>query len=99
MTSRCCDVRSPLTSVPERGLVEVSRGKGTFGTQPKITQEPTETTGFVEEKLRSAPSHGNGPTNTLSIYRKEKHDVPRQSTCRGRCSRRAHYNSNAMGRR
>jgi DNA-binding GntR family transcriptional regulator len=92
-------MRSPLTSVPERGLVEVSRGKGTFGTQPKITQEPTETTGFVEEKLRSAPSHGNGPTNTLSIYRKEKHDVPRQSTGRSRCSRRAHYNSNAMGRR
>jgi len=60
-------MRSPLTSVPERGLVEVSKGKGTFGTQPKITQEPTETTGFVEEKLRSAPSHGNGPTNTLSL--------------------------------
>src|SRR5947209_7709872 len=33
----------------ERGLVEVRRGKGTFVTQPKITQELTELTGFVED--------------------------------------------------
>ena len=32
----------------ERGLIEVRRGKGTFVTQPKITQELTELTGFVE---------------------------------------------------
>jgi GntR family transcriptional regulator len=33
----------------ERGLVEVRRGKGTFVIQPKITQELTELTGFVED--------------------------------------------------
>ena len=33
----------------ERGLIEVRRGKGTFVTQPKITQELTDLTGFVED--------------------------------------------------
>ena len=33
----------------ERGLVEVRRGKGTFVAQPKITQELTDLTGFVED--------------------------------------------------
>jgi GntR family transcriptional regulator len=33
----------------QRGLVEIRRGKGTFVTHPKITQELTELTGFVED--------------------------------------------------
>jgi UTRA domain len=40
---------APAGSLIERGLVEVRRGKGTFVTLPKITQELTELTGFVED--------------------------------------------------
>jgi GntR family transcriptional regulator len=42
-------VRRAIRNLIERGLVEVRRGKGTFVTQPKITQELTELTGFVED--------------------------------------------------
>jgi GntR family transcriptional regulator len=42
-------VRKAVQNLIERGLVEVRRGKGTFVTQPKITQELTELTGFVED--------------------------------------------------
>jgi GntR family transcriptional regulator len=42
-------VRRAIQNLIERGLVEVRRGKGTFVTQPKITQELTELTGFVED--------------------------------------------------
>jgi DNA-binding GntR family transcriptional regulator len=42
-------VRKAIQNLIERGLVEVRRGKGTFVTQPKITQELTELTGFVED--------------------------------------------------
>src|SRR5271155_2855922 len=42
-------VRKAIQNLVERGLVEVRRGKGTFATQPKITQELTELTGFVED--------------------------------------------------
>ena len=40
-------VRKAIQNLIERGLVEVRRGKGTFVTQPKITQGLTELTGFV----------------------------------------------------
>src|ERR1700740_2301801 len=42
-------VRKAIQNLIERGLVEVKRGKGTFVAQPKITQELTELTGFVED--------------------------------------------------
>jgi GntR family transcriptional regulator len=40
-------VRKAIQNLIERGLVEVRRVKGTF--KPKITQELTELTGFVED--------------------------------------------------
>jgi GntR family transcriptional regulator len=42
-------VRAAVQSLIQRGLVEIRRGKGTFVTHPKITQELTELTGFVED--------------------------------------------------
>jgi GntR family transcriptional regulator len=42
-------VRKAIQNLVERGIVEVRRGKGTFVTRPKITQELTELTGFVED--------------------------------------------------
>src|SRR6516225_9941237 len=42
-------VRKAIQNLAERGLVEVRRGRGTFVTQPRITQELTELTGFVED--------------------------------------------------
>src|SRR5258708_35618663 len=43
-------IRTAIQSLLVRGLVEIRRGKGTFVTQPTITQELTELTGFVEDK-------------------------------------------------
>jgi GntR family transcriptional regulator len=42
-------IRTAIQSLLVRGLVEIRRGKGTFVTQPTITQELTELTGFVED--------------------------------------------------
>jgi GntR family transcriptional regulator len=42
-------IRAAIHSLVQRGLVEIRRGKGTFVTRPKITQELTELTGFVED--------------------------------------------------
>ncbi|MFZ5672646.1 MAG: GntR family transcriptional regulator [Pseudomonadota bacterium] len=42
-------VRKAIENLVGRGLVEIRRGKGTFVAQPRITQELTELTGFVED--------------------------------------------------
>src|SRR5580704_2313086 len=42
-------VRRAIQNLVGRGLVEIKRGKGTFVAAPKITQELTELTGFVED--------------------------------------------------
>jgi GntR family transcriptional regulator len=42
-------IREAIQNLISRGLVEIQRGKGTFVTQPKISQELTSLTGFVED--------------------------------------------------
>ena len=42
-------IRQTIQNLIRRGLVEIRRGKGTFVLQPKMTQELTELTGFVED--------------------------------------------------
>jgi len=42
-------VRRAIQNLVSRGLVEIRRGKGTFVAVPKITQELTELSGFVED--------------------------------------------------
>src|SRR5580704_13574206 len=42
-------IRQAIQNLIRRGLVEIRRGKGTFVTLPKITQELTHLTGFVED--------------------------------------------------
>ena len=42
-------VRTAIQGLMGRGVVEIRRGKGTFVTEPVITQELTELTGFVED--------------------------------------------------
>lgn len=42
-------IRQAIQQLIRRGLIEVRRGKGTFVLQPKITQELTELSGFVED--------------------------------------------------
>jgi GntR family transcriptional regulator len=51
-------VRKAIQNLLERGLIEIRRGTGTFVAQPRITQELTELTGFVEDMvaLGHAPS-------------------------------------------
>lgn len=54
-------VRKAVENLVARGLVEIRRGKGTFVAQPRITQELTELTGFVEDML----ALGRSPTARL----------------------------------
>jgi DNA-binding transcriptional regulator YhcF (GntR family) len=42
-------VRRAIQNLVGRGLVEIRRGKGTFVAAPKMTQELTELSGFVED--------------------------------------------------
>src|SRR5215469_6184395 len=42
-------VRQTIQNLVRRGLIEIRRGKGTFVLEPKITQELTELSGFVED--------------------------------------------------
>jgi GntR family transcriptional regulator len=42
-------IRQTIQNLMRRGLMEIRRGKGTFVLQPKITQELTELSGFVED--------------------------------------------------
>jgi GntR family transcriptional regulator len=42
-------VRKAIQNLADRGFVEIRRGTGTFVAQPRITQELTELTGFVED--------------------------------------------------
>jgi GntR family transcriptional regulator len=42
-------VRQTIQNLIRRGLIEIRRGKGTFVLQPKITQELTHLSGFVED--------------------------------------------------
>src|SRR5260370_25262751 len=42
-------VRRAIQNLVSRGLVEIRRGKGTFVATPKITQELTELSVFVED--------------------------------------------------
>ncbi len=44
-------VRKAIDNLVARGLVEIRRGKGTFVTEPKITQELTELSGFAEDMI------------------------------------------------
>jgi GntR family transcriptional regulator len=42
-------IRQSIQNLVRRGLVEIRRGKGTFVQEPKITQELTQLSGFVED--------------------------------------------------
>jgi GntR family transcriptional regulator len=54
-------IRRAVQNLVSRGLVEILRGKGTFVTRPKITQELTSLTGFVEDMQ----ALGRNPTARL----------------------------------
>src|ERR1700681_1564007 len=51
-------VRQTIQNLIRRGLIEIRRGKGTFVLQPKITQELTELSGFVED-MQSLGRHAS----------------------------------------
>jgi len=54
-------VRQAIQRLVSRGLVEIRRGKGTFVAPPKLTQELTALTGFVEDMIAA----GRCPTARL----------------------------------
>lgn len=54
-------VRKAIENLVARGLVEIRRGKGTFVAAPKIRQDLTELSGFVEDMI----ALGRNPTARL----------------------------------
>jgi GntR family transcriptional regulator len=58
-------IRRAIQNLVTRGLVEIRRGKGTFVAAPKITQELTELSGFVEDM------HAVGRKPTARVLGKE----------------------------
>jgi len=58
-------VRRAIQNLVSRGLVEIRRGKGTFVAAPKIIQELTELSGFVEDM------HALGREPTARVIGKE----------------------------
>jgi GntR family transcriptional regulator len=54
-------VRKAVENLVARGLVEIRRGRGTFVSEPKIRQDLTELTGFVEDMI----AMGRTPTARL----------------------------------
>jgi GntR family transcriptional regulator len=58
-------VRRAIQNLVTRGLVEIRRGKGTFVAAPKITQELTQLSGFVEDM------HALGRKPTARVIGKE----------------------------
>jgi len=60
-------IRKTIQNLANSGLIEIRRGKGTFVTQPKITQELTELSGFVED-MRAL---GRNPTARLLSKRRD----------------------------
>ena len=65
-------VRKAIENLVARGLVEIRRGRGTFVTKPKIRQDLTELTGFVEDMI----ALGRNPTARLL----DKRVVPASKT-------------------
>jgi GntR family transcriptional regulator len=58
-------IRRAIQNLVGRGLVEIRRGKGTFVATPKMTQELTELSGFVEDM------HTLGRKPTARVISKE----------------------------
>ena len=54
-------LQKTVQNLINRGLIEIRRGKGTFVSQPRLTQELTELSGFVEDMRE----HGRHPTARL----------------------------------
>src|ERR1700760_4975297 len=44
-------VRRAIQNLIQRGIVEIQRGRGTFVLAPKVSQDLTRLTGFVEDML------------------------------------------------